>query len=149
MILHNIEMLKTDPNAFSFDQPTNLIILEVGGLQPVREGHNVQASFSSNIHNLAIVNSTMLNLNPNLFSKELRLFQFHLVGSVFSSNSDRDTGYLFNFASQMSRLVMKGCTVTSTHKSSFIKAIAASVEVKQQTINLGATKRNENSDFDL
>ena len=123
-------MLKTDPNAFSFDQPTNLIILEVGGLQPGRDGHNVQASFSSNIHNLAIVNSTMINLNPNLFSKELRLFQFHLLGSVFSSNSDRDTGYLFNFASQMSRLVMKGCTVTSTHKSSFLKAIAASVEVR-------------------
>ena len=32
MILHNIELLKTDPNAFSFDQPTNMIILEVGDL---------------------------------------------------------------------------------------------------------------------
>ena len=89
----------------------------------------------------------MLNLNPNLFSKELRPFQFHLVGSVFSCDSDRDTGYLFNFDSQMARLVVKGCTVTSTHKSFFIKAIAASVEVKQQTIDLGATKRNENSDL--
>ena len=128
MILHNIEMLKPDPNAFSFDQPTNLIIVEVGGLQG-REGHNVQASFSSNIHNLAIVNSTMLNLNPNLFSKELKPFQFLLLGSVFSSDSDRDTGFLFNFDSQMSRLVMKGCTVTSTHKSSFLKAIAVNIEV--------------------
>ena len=129
LILHNIVLLKTDPNAFSFDQPTNLIILEVGGLQPGREGHSVQASFSSNIHNLAIVNSTMLNLNPNLFSKELKPFQFLLLGSVFSSDSDRDTGFLFNFDSQMSRLVMKGCTVTSTHKSSFLKAIAVNIEV--------------------
>ena len=71
-------MLKTDPNAFSFDQPTNLIILEVGGLQPGREGPSVQASFSSNIYNLAIINSTMYQLNPNLFSKELRPIQFHL-----------------------------------------------------------------------
>ena len=128
MILHNIEMLKPDPNAFSFDQPTNLIIVEVGGLQG-REGHSVQASFSSNIHNLAIVNSTMLHLNPNLLSKELRPFQLHLVGSVFSA-SDGDEGHLFNFEShQMARLVIKGCTVTSAHKSSFIKAIAGSVEV--------------------
>ena len=134
VILHNIERLKTDPNAFSFDQLTNLIILEVGGLQPGRDGHNVQASFSSNIHNLAIVNSTMLNLNPNLFSKELKPFQFLLLGSVFSSDSDRDTGFLFNFDSQMSRLVVKGCKVTSTHKSSFIKATAANVEVYHKII---------------
>ena len=125
-------MLKLDPNAFSFDRPTSLIILEVGGLQPAREGPSVQASFSSNIHNLAIVNSTMLNLNPSLFSKELRPFQFHLVGSVFSSDQrDGDTGYLFNFdKASLARLVMKGCEVTSTHKSSFIKAVAANVEVK-------------------
>jgi len=137
VILHNIELLKTDPNAFSFDQLTNMIILEVGGLQPGREGSSVQASFSSNIHNLAIINSTMLHLNPNLFSKELKPFQFHLVGSVFSSDSE---GYLFNFEkSQMARLVVKGCTVTSTHKSSFIKAIAANVEVVESRLTLEAS----------
>ena len=129
MILHNIEMLKPEPNAFSFDQPTNLIILEVGGL----EGHDVKASFSSNIHNLAIINSTMLHLNPNLFSKELKLFQLHLVGSVLASGGpDLDQGYIFNFdKSQLARIVMKGCTVTSSHKNTFIKATAASVEVKR------------------
>ena len=136
MILHNIEMLKPEPNAFSFDQPTNLIILDVGGL----EGHDAKASFSSNIHNLAIINSTiiMLNNNPNLFSRELRLFQFHLVGSVLASGGpDLDQGYTFNFESQLARLVIERCTVTSTHKGTFIKATAASVEVLKERLMKG------------
>ena len=137
MILHNIEKLKPEPNAFSFDQPTNLIILEVGGL----EGHDAKASFSSNIHNLAIINSTiiMLNNNPNLFSRELRLFQFHLVGSVLASGGpDLDQGYTFNFeSSQLARLVIEGCSVTSTHKRTFIKATAASVEVLKEKLVRG------------
>ena len=136
MILHNIEMLKPEPNAFSFDQPTNLIILEVGGL----EGHDAKASFSSNIHNLAIINSTIImpHLNPNLFSRELRLFQFHLVGSALASGGpDLDQGYTFNFESKLARLVIERCTVTSTHKRTFIKATAASVEVLKEQLVKG------------
>ena len=131
-------MLKTDPNAFSFDQPTNLIILEVEGLQPVGEGHSVQASFSSNIHNLAIVNSTMINLNSNLFSKKLRPFQFHLVGSVLSSRlptSSQDQGDLFNFESQLTKIVINRCNVTNSLNSNFIKATAIHVEVKTDLLN--------------
>ena len=120
-------MLKLDPNAFSFNKPTNLILLEVGGLQGW-EGLNNQPSFKKNIHNLAIVNSTMLQLNPNLFSKKLKPNHFHLEGSVFSI-ADLEDGHLFNFDQQLKRLKIKRCNVTSTSKNTFIKATATSVEV--------------------
>ena len=126
MILYNIEMLKLDPNAFSFNKPTNLILLEVGGLQGW-QGLNNQP-FKKNIHNLAIVNSTMLQLNPNLFSKKLKPNHFHLEGSVFSIK-DQEDGHLFNFDQQLKRLKIKRCNVTSTSKNTFIKATATSVEV--------------------
>ena len=127
MILYKIDMLKLDPNAFSFNKPTNLI-LEVGGLQARREGPSIDPSFKKNIHNLAIVNSTMLQLNPNLFSKKLKLNHFHLEGSVFSIK-DQEDGHLFKFDQQLSRLEIKRCNVTSTSKNTFIKATATSVEV--------------------
>ena len=127
VILYDIQMLKLAPNAFSFNQPTNLIILEVGGLQGW-EGLNNQPSFKKNIHNLAIVNSTMLHLDPNLFSKKLRPDHFHLEGSVFSIK-DQEDGHLFNFNQQLKRLEIKRCNVTSTSKNTFIKATATSVEV--------------------
>ena len=127
MILYNIEMLKLEPNAFSFNKPTNLIILEVGGLQGWKGSSN-QPSFKKNIHNLAIVNSTMLHLDPNLFSKKLRPDHFHLEGSVFSIK-DLEDGHLFNFDQQLKRLEIKRCNVTSTSKNTFIKATATSVEV--------------------
>ena len=127
VILYDIQMLKLDPNAFSFNQPTNLIILEVGGLQGW-EGLNNQPSFKKNIHNLAIVNSTMLHLDPNLFSKKLRPDHFHLEGSVFSIK-DQEDGHLFNFNQQLKRLEIKRCNVTITSKNTFIKATATSVEV--------------------
>ena len=126
MILYNIQMLKLEPNAFSFNKPTNLILLEVGGLQGW-EGPNNQP-FKKNIHNLAIVNSTMLHLDPNLFSKKLRPDHFHLEGSVFSIK-DQEDGHLFNFNQQLKRLEIKRCNVTSTSKNTFIKATATSVEV--------------------
>ena len=126
VILYNIEMLKLDPNAFSFNKPTNLILLEVGGLQGW-EGPNNQP-FKKNIHNLAIVNSTMLQLDPNLFSKKLKPNHFHLEGSVFSI-ADLEDGHLFNFDQQLKRLKIKRCNVTSTSKNTFIKATATSVEV--------------------
>ena len=126
VILYNIQMLKLDPNAFSFNKPTHLILLEVGGLQGW-EGPNNQP-FKKNIHNLAIVNSTMLQLNPNLFSKELKPNHFHLEGSVFSIK-DLEDGHLFNFDQQLKRLEIKRCNVTSTSKNTFIKATATSVEV--------------------
>ena len=137
VILHSIERLKVEPNALSFDQPTNLIILEVGGLEG-REGENIKPAFSSNIHNLAIVNSTMINLNSNLFSKKLRPFQFHLVGSVLSSRlptSSQDQGDLFNFESQLTKIVINRCNVTNSLNSNFIKATAIHVEVKTDLLN--------------
>ena len=119
-------MLKLDPNAFSFNNPTNLILLEVGGLQGWKGPNN--QPFKKNIHNLAIVNSTMLHLNPNLFSKKLRPDHFHLEGSVFSIK-DQEDGHLFNFDQQLKRLKIMRCNVTSTSKNAFIKATATSVEV--------------------
>ena len=128
VILSNIQMLKLDPNAFSFNNPTNLILLEVGGLQGW-EGLNNQPSFKKNIHNLAILNSTMTQLNPNLFSKELKLFQLHLNDSFLSvATSLGQDRHLFNLDRRLTKLVIKRCHLTGP----FIRATATTVEVKSK-----------------
>ena len=133
MILHNIDMLELDHSSFSFHMRTNLILLEVGGWRSARNTyskHRPTPEAFQHIRNLAIINSTMLNLNQNLFSQDFQPHNLLLRNSVFTMAHDVSSAYVFNFNSKLERLVIEGCMVTSLQSGGRImKATSATVEV--------------------
>ena len=138
VILHNINMLELDHSSFSFHMRTNLIILEVGGWRSARNyysKHRPTPEAFQHIRNLAIINSTMLNLNQNLFSQDFQPLNLLLRNSVFTMAHDVSSAYVFNlyvfnFNSKLERLVIEGCMVTSLQSGGRImKATSATVEV--------------------